>query len=113
MVLTKCNVMLFSVSDVLDAVKEAGLNPDDILISPILEDKTRFHIGYYLIEKNDWKPLLFLPSTKKYARVINDTPNYAAGEKIYFETDMEVWYKLLWKKVMKNVNINRNSQSKS
>ena len=112
MVLTKCNVMLFSVSDIVEVVKKAGLVPDDILISPMSEDKTKFHIGLYLIEKNDWKPLLFLPSTKNYARVINDTPNYTAGEKIYFKTN-EVWYKLLWKKVMKNVATSRNSQDKS
>ena len=101
MVLTKCNVTLFSVSDILGVVKEAGLSPDDILLSPMPEDKTKYRIGFYLIEKNDWKPLLFLPSTKKYARVINDTPNYAAGEKIHFEEN-ETWYKLWWKKVFKH-----------
>lgn len=104
MVQARNNVYQFTVSDITNIIAQAGLDPDDIIVSPVYK-RDRFYL--YLMNKYDWKTYLVLSDRNDYALVIHDTPKcYGGTTKIYFEKP-EPWYVLWWKKVLKTVRVSK------
>jgi hypothetical protein len=106
MIAAKNNVYQFTIKDFDDICLEAGLNPDDVMVSPVFNGK---NFDYYLVDKYDWKVLIVLSDISNAGTVINDTPNYASGERIHMDK-CEAWYTLLWRKI--NARIKTDSKNK-
>lgn len=97
MILARNNVYQFTVSDITSILNKTGLNPDDIIISPVYRND-RFYL--YLMNKYDWKTYIILSDRNNYGLIVSDVPiKQKFGNKIYFD-DSEPWYKLWWKKVI-------------
>lgn len=99
MVQARNNVYQFTVSDILFVLESAGLNPDNIIVSPVYK-YDRFYL--YLMDKYDWKTYIILSDRNSYALVVADTPKCIGGGTKIHLGKTEPWYKLWWKKVIRN-----------